>query len=143
MYLSNLRVSVSRISDSFLFNKESTLNSCLYLSDRDLDVLFLVLQLFSYPGDYVQECPTVERIGETVVKLAQDLGGGRYIKPAGARRLTFSVGEPIDMRDHLGGKFRDAVPGVTRLLAQRLQDGLDQMGPGTHVDNLNLNHQNA
>ena len=112
-------------------------------SRSDLDVLFLVLQLFSYPGDYVQECPTVERIGETVVKLAQDLGGGRYIKPAGARRLTFSVGEPIDMRDHLGGKFRDAVPGVTRLLAQRLQDGLDQMGPGTHVDNLNLNHQNA
>ncbi len=107
---------------------------------RDLDILFLVLQLFSNTGDYVQEYTTVERIGETVVKLEQDLGGGRYIKPAGERRLTFRIGEPIDMRDHVESKFRDAVPRVTRMLAERLQGGLDDIGPGTHLKELKANH---
>ena len=110
---------------------------------RDLNVLFLVQQLFSYPGDYIEEYPTVERIGETLVKLEQDLGDGGYVRPAGARRLTFRVGEPINMRAYMESKARDTVPLVTRILAERLQGALDEIGPGTHVEELKSNRQNG
>ena len=44
---------------------------------RDLDDLFVVVQLFSYPGDYVRESPTLERVAETLTKA----GGGRPRQP--------------------------------------------------------------
>ena len=103
---------------------------------RDLDVLFIVVQLFSYPGDYIHDYPTVERIAETLIKFEQDLGHGGYPKPVSDRQLTFRIGEPIDMRDYLGQKTKEAVPKVTELLFERLQQSLDEMGPGTHVKDL-------
>ena len=42
---------------------------------QDLNDLFLVIQLFSYPGDYVRECPTVERLAEILTKFEQDALG--------------------------------------------------------------------
>ena len=39
----------------------------------DLDDLFLVVQLFSYPGNYMAENPTIERIAETIDKLEEDV----------------------------------------------------------------------
>ena len=80
--------------------------------------------------------PTGERIAETLIKFEQDRGHGGYPKPVGARRLTFRIGEPIDMRDYLGQKTKEAVPKVTELLFERLQQSLDEMGPGTHVKDL-------
>jgi hypothetical protein len=40
------------------------------------------------------------------------------------------------MRDYLGQKTKEAVPKVTELLFERLQQSLDEMGPGTHVKDL-------
>src|SRR4030095_5547183 len=40
---------------------------------NDLDDLFFVIQLFSYPGDYVAEQPTIERIAETLDKVEEDV----------------------------------------------------------------------
>ena len=42
---------------------------------RDLNDLFAVVQLYSYPGDYVKSCPTVERLAETLMKFEQDVFG--------------------------------------------------------------------
>ena len=39
---------------------------------RDLNDIFVALQLFSYPGDYVRAEPTLERIAETLLKFEQD-----------------------------------------------------------------------
>ena len=39
----------------------------------DMDDLFFVIQLFSYPGDYVAERPTIERIAETLDKFEEDV----------------------------------------------------------------------
>ena len=39
---------------------------------HDLDDLFGVMQLFSYPGDYIRECPTLERVAEIMMKLEED-----------------------------------------------------------------------
>lgn len=91
----------------------------------DLSTLFLVLQLFSYPGDYVAENPSVERIAETLIKLEQDLAGGGYVTPVTERELTIRIGEPLDMRDYLKMKSRDAAVACTRELFGRLQGELD------------------
>jgi len=41
---------------------------------HDLDDLFVVTQLFSYPGDYLRnQNPSIERIAETVDKLEEDV----------------------------------------------------------------------
>lgn len=103
---------------------------------RDLDLLFIVVQLFSYPGDYIQEYPSVERIGETLLKFEQDLGDGGYVTPVSARQLTFRIGEPIDTREYLNGKSREAVRAMTDVLSERLQKALDEIGPGTHIKDL-------
>ena len=39
----------------------------------DLEDLFLVVQLYSYPGDYVAEKPSIERMAETLDKLEEDV----------------------------------------------------------------------
>lgn len=38
----------------------------------ELDDTFFVGQLFSYPGDYVAESPTIERVAETIDKFEED-----------------------------------------------------------------------
>jgi 1-acyl-sn-glycerol-3-phosphate acyltransferase len=103
---------------------------------RDLDLTFIVVQLFSYPGDYIHEYPTVERIGETLLKFEQDLGDGGYVTPVSARQLTFRIGEPIDTREYVNQKSREAVRAMTDVLSERLQKALDEIGPGTHIKDL-------
>ena len=59
---------------------------------RDLNDLFVALQLFSYPGDYVREQPTLERIAETLVKFEQDNLGNQAAEPRGHRRAIVRFG---------------------------------------------------
>jgi hypothetical protein len=64
---------------------------------NDLNDLFLVVQLFSYPGDYVQEHPTVERMAETLDKFEEDVLGVFSASIRGQRRAIVSFGEPIEV----------------------------------------------
>jgi len=43
--------------------------------EEDVADLFFAVQLFSYPGDYVAEDPSIERIAETIDKLEEDVLG--------------------------------------------------------------------
>jgi hypothetical protein len=100
---------------------------------RDLHDLFRVVQLFSYPGDYIQECPTVERVAEILTKLEEDAASGhRESPPRGPRRAALRIGEPIDVTEHLasGAKPRTVLPALTSELEHRIQGLLDQIGPG-------------
>ena len=38
-----------------------------------MEDLFFVIQLYSYPGDYVAEKPSIERIAETLDKFEEDV----------------------------------------------------------------------
>jgi 1-acyl-sn-glycerol-3-phosphate acyltransferase len=82
----------------------------------DLDELFLVMQLFSYPTDYLIGQPSVERIAETLDKLEEDLLGVRTARRRGVRRAVMTFGEPI-----MVGPF-DSAPGAARPLTDLLQN---------------------
>ena len=99
---------------------------------RDLNDLFVAIQLFSYPGDYVRECPTVERLSEILTKFEQDSLRVRYAAPRGPRRALVRLGEPIDVGRFLvlGGRTRDAASALTTEMETRIQGLLDVIGPG-------------
>jgi 1-acyl-sn-glycerol-3-phosphate acyltransferase len=85
-----------------------------------LDEVHLVLQLYSYPGDYLAEDPSPERMAETIDKFEEDMEG--VVRPKGRRKAEVAFGEPIDMKPQLGaGRPRTVVAGVTDGLEQSLQ----------------------
>jgi 1-acyl-sn-glycerol-3-phosphate acyltransferase len=83
---------------------------------EDMDSLFLVMQVFSYPADYLCGSPSIERIAETLDKLEEDVLGVPNAGKRGVRRATVAFGEPVRV-----GAF-DAVPGAARWLTDELQD---------------------
>ncbi len=80
----------------------------------------LVMQLYSYPGDYVLENPTVERLAETVEKLEEDLYGD-LVRPKGKRSARVTLGQPIDVAARIKGlRPRTAATKLTETLQDRI-----------------------
>ncbi len=82
-----------------------------------LDDVQLVLQLYSYPGDYVTEKPSLERMAETIEKFEEDLTG--FARPKGKRQARVILGEPIDLKEAASG-------GRTRAVAADVTDRLEE-----------------
>jgi 1-acyl-sn-glycerol-3-phosphate acyltransferase len=97
--------------------------------DRDRDDVFFCVQLFSYPGDYVEESPSIERIAETIDKFAEDVLGMRRASVCAARKIVVSVGEPLPVD---AGDRKTAGPKLTRELEQRVQSLLDELATSQH-----------
>jgi len=98
----------------------------------DLNDLFVAIQLYSYPGDYIRDCPTVERVAEILMKYEEDVLGVEYSPPRGARRACLILGEPIDVGARLkeARKLKAVVSSLTNELESRIQSLLDEIGPG-------------
>ena len=95
----------------------------------DIEDLFFVTQLFSYPGDYVAGKATIERMAETLDKFEEDVLKLPTATIRGRRRAIVSFGECIIVeRGH--GK-RDAVHSLTEIFEQKVQLLLDgiKLGP--------------
>jgi 1-acyl-sn-glycerol-3-phosphate acyltransferase len=90
---------------------------------EDLDDLFLVVQAFSYPGDYVAERPTIERIAETLDKFEEDVLPAETAAIRGSRRVTVTFGEPIPVPAERGRKASAAA--LTDLVEEQVQALLD------------------
>jgi 1-acyl-sn-glycerol-3-phosphate acyltransferase len=92
-----------------------------------LDEVHLVLQLYSYPGDYVTAKPSIERMAETIEKFEEDVYDD-YAKPKGTRRATVTLGGPIDLKSFTaaGVKARAAAGELTT----RLEAAMIGMMPG-------------
>jgi 1-acyl-sn-glycerol-3-phosphate acyltransferase len=90
-------------------------------SARDgLDDVQLVLQLYSYPGDYVAERPSIERMAETIEKFEEDLTG--FARPKGKRQATVRLGDPIDLHAAAStGRPRTVVSDVTDRLEESIR----------------------
>jgi 1-acyl-sn-glycerol-3-phosphate acyltransferase len=89
----------------------------------DLDDVYLVTQMFSYPGDYVAEKPSIERMAETLDKFEEDILGRQTATIRGRRRAVVSFGEPIDVGSF--GKGKSAAADLTQQLEQGVQNLLD------------------
>ncbi len=91
---------------------------------RDLDDVFLVVQLFSYPGDYLREDAPIERLAETLDKFEEDVLGHTTATIRARRRGVVSFGEAI----LVGGeeKFKaGALTGRLEGAVQGLLDGIE------------------
>ncbi|MBL1216825.1 MAG: 1-acyl-sn-glycerol-3-phosphate acyltransferase [Planctomycetes bacterium] len=105
---------------------------------RDLDDVFLVVQAFSYPGDYVTEKPTIERLAETLDKFEEDVLGVKTASIRAARRVIVSFGEPIEVnadRSGDGPKKKQTPAKLTAELEQGVQTLLDEIGSSANSRN--------
>ena len=92
---------------------------------NDLEDLFFVIQLFSYPGDYVAQRPTIERIAETLDKFEEDVLRADFPGIRGRRRAVVRFGEPIPVPKER--EARGAVEKWTDLVESRVQGLLDKI----------------
>jgi len=95
--------------------------------EDDLDDVFFAVQLFTYPGDYVAESPSIERVAETLDKFAEDVLAKSRASVCAARKVTVSVGELAVAEPERDKK--EAAPALTRLIEERVQGLLDEIGP--------------
>jgi len=92
---------------------------------QSLDDLFSVVQLFSYPGDYVLKNPSVERIAETLDKFEEDVLQAAQPAVRGRRHVRVRFGEPVSVERVPGRK--DAAAALTDILEGRVQQMLDEI----------------
>ena len=92
---------------------------------KDLDDLFVVTQLFSYPGDYLRtENPSIERIAETVDKLEEDVLQRHTASIRGRREAIVQFGSPIAVPP---AKSRTVVNELTVTSQLQVQELLNQL----------------
>jgi hypothetical protein len=98
--------------------------------EEDMADLFFAVQLLSYPGDYVSEKPTIERIAETIDKLEEDILGVMTATIRGSREATVTLGQPVPMPRAPRGRLSAA--DLTRTLEARVQGLLTGSAPAWH-----------
>lgn len=87
----------------------------------DLDDLFLVVQSFSYPGDYVTQKPSVERMAETLDKFEEDVLRRQTASIRADRRASVQFGEPIEVVGDRKARH------LTATLSQQVEDAVQAL----------------
>jgi 1-acyl-sn-glycerol-3-phosphate acyltransferase len=99
----------------------------------DMDTMFFVTQLYSYPGDYVSRKPSRDRIAETVDKFEEDVLGAPYPSVRGPKRAVVQFGPAIALPR---GKDKKLSPSELTMqmqsAVQSMLDGLNQEFDATH-----------
>jgi hypothetical protein len=91
----------------------------------DLDDLFIVTQLFSYPGSYVASKPSIERMAETLDKFEEDVLSQHTAMIRGTRKAIVSLGEPITVEQT--SEKKNDVHNLTEALEESVQKLLDNI----------------
>ena len=91
----------------------------------DMDNMFLVTQLYSYPGNYLEENPTIERLAETLDKLEEDALEASYPTVHAEREVHVRFDQPIELAP--GKEKRMSSAELTDRMEQRVQCMLDEM----------------
>ena len=96
------------------------------LAKIDLDDLFVVIQLFSYPGTYVSARPAIEDMAEMLDKFEEDVLRRSTAGIRGTRRAVIAIGKPIPVESGKGGKARiHALTEQLEIAVQTLIDGIN------------------
>jgi 1-acyl-sn-glycerol-3-phosphate acyltransferase len=105
--------------------EESTAADDIKQAEIDLDDLFIVIQLFSYPGDYVAGKPSIERLAETLDKFEEDILDRPAASIRATRRVILSFAEPIAVQRQKG---KSNVAGeLTETIEKSVQQLLDDI----------------
>jgi hypothetical protein len=106
---------IAKLSEENLSTETKTL-----LLD-DLEDLFLVVQSFSYPGNYVIAKPSIERMAETLDKFEEDVLRQPTATVKARRSAKVFFGEPIEV---VGDK---KVKGQTATLTTQIEHAVQKM----------------
>lgn len=90
---------------------------------HDMEDLFLVVQSFSYPGDYVNDHPSIDRMAETIDKFEEDVLQKTTADIKAERRVKVSFGEPVEVSSDR--KVKSQATAITATIEQRVQQMLD------------------
>jgi len=92
------------------------------------DQAMLAFRIASYLPDYVAEKPTLDRISETIEKLAEDVRREK-IEPVADRRAMVRFNEPISLENYIaeGKRGRAAIRELTADCEASVQRGLDEL----------------
>jgi len=92
------------------------------------DEAIVAFRILSYAGNYLSEKPTLDRVGETIEKLQEDLYG-KVVGPYARRKAYVRFGEPIDVSEQLAAaaKPRLAMAALTEQFEEGVQLGLDEI----------------
>ena len=99
---------------------------------RDIDDLFLVIQIFSYPADYMRLNPTVERLAETLMKAEEDFLDVDQARPRSPRRANGAF-RRADRPDRTGQRPRPGPLAPARPGPDRGGRGRDSSHPRCHA----------
>lgn len=88
----------------------------------------LAFRIASYSGDYVSEKPTLDRVGETIEKLYEDLHDV-VLRPYAPRTAIVQIGEPIDITESAksGARPKQIVAQLTEAFEKSVQSGIDEI----------------
>lgn len=90
---------------------------------EDLEDVFLVVQSFSYPGDYVSQNPSLERMAETLDKFEEDVLALPTATIRGRRHVAVQFAEPIEVSGDR--KSKPSASSLTQQVEERVQAMLD------------------
>jgi hypothetical protein len=90
-----------------------------------MEDMFFVVQLYSYPGNYLSEKPTLERTAETLDKFEEDVLQQDFPGIRGERHCIVRFGQPIEIPKERTA--RDAVQQLTDQLEKAVQGLLDEI----------------
>lgn len=93
------------------------------LLEQDLEDLFIVVQSFSYPGDYVNDKPTIERMAETLDKFEEDVLRKPTASIKALRKATVQFGEGVEVSGDR--KVKNQATAITTEVESRVQAMLD------------------
>ncbi len=118
------RVKVARKTIIEKLSNESVSEADKQALEHDLEDLFIVVQSFSYPGDYVIDKPTIERIAETMDKFEEDVLQRATASIRGQRQAIVQFGEPVEV---IGDrKVKNQTTDITTTIEQRVQAMLNE-----------------
>ena len=98
---------------------ETTRKQCY----RSLDNLYMAIQLYSYPGQYLREDPSMDRIAETIHKFEEDAFG--YTGIPGRRTVEITFCKPINLLEHLDSPAKSATADVTAEIESAIREVLE------------------
>jgi 1-acyl-sn-glycerol-3-phosphate acyltransferase len=97
---------------------------------QDMEDLFFVMQLYSYPGNYLHDGCSIERIAETLDKFEEDILRQDLPSVRGRRRVVISFGEPIHVT--AGEGKRQSAAELTQTMEAAVQTLIDEINQ-THA----------